>query len=174
MDIGHPQRTKMGITRGELNTRTGRQTANPGMMPLVHLPLDAYDARDVETHLQSEVYEGRRDRHMWTGSESEWFSCTPPELVRNIAYHYVKCYRDLYYLYNDDDGNRLHLIATFPPVDFYFVSTLGMRTSSEEFDRYIAAYNGVREALGLPAATEEELYTPPNQLLYGKPRTSRR
>ncbi|CAB3937268.1 hypothetical protein LMG6000_05292 [Achromobacter insolitus] len=166
MDIRHPARTKLGMTDGAINARTGRQTANPGMMPVVHLPLNSSDAYEVEQHLHKQV-NSPRERHMWTGKESEWFECTPPELVRDIKYPYTKCFRDLWRLYNDDDGIHLHTIAKFPPVDYDFTRKLASRTSNEEFERYIAAYNGVRQELGLRPATDEELYDHPNRRLYG-------
>ncbi len=157
MDVRHPCRTKLGFTLGREYARTGPQTANPGMMPVVHLPLPADEGYQIEQHLHGHVGY-RREPHCTTGSRSEWYACTPGQLVNSIKGHYVNCWEDGYLLFCDDVPNRLYTIATFPPVGHFFLTDLSWRTTEEEFNRYVAAYNDVRVELGLPAATDDELY----------------
>lgn len=158
LDLGANRRTKLGVTHVNINARTGRTTANPGILPVIHLPLDGLDATQVEQHLLWKV-DFPNELHRASGRRSEWFVCTPGELLNSIKADYVNCFANMHQLFNDDVLNRLYEIAVMPVVDQRLLCRLSERaSSSNEVERYIAAVNGVRREIGLAELTESQLY----------------
>jgi hypothetical protein len=158
IDIGHPARAKFGVTLGETYTRTGTQTANPGMMPVVHLPVPAAEAHNIERFLHTKI-SLPAEPHRSKGNPSEWYLCKPQELLASIVPYYVNCMQDLFHYYNDDVPNQLYKLAVFPTVGHGFFMALA-ECSGDDVDKFIDAYNGVRVCLGAPPATEDELFGP--------------
>lgn len=144
MDVDQGRRSKLGMTLKPLS-RTGTATANPGLLPIVHLPVPASEAKSIENYLHSRA-DGRIS-HMSTGNASEWFDLTPPELLERILQKYVNSVPGLYVYYCDGVPNRLHELAIFPEIGKQLADALSERPWST-VERYIAACNGVRALLG--------------------------
>jgi hypothetical protein len=152
MDIRHASRTKLGMTAGEQYSRTGRQTANPGMLPLVHIEVPADEVFAIERYLHRKSW-CQSEVHATTGSNSEWFSCPPQELANSIKHALTCCLGKGF----DEDGNYdFSAIAMFP--DQAQILNLACNLSGSELDHYFMALNNVRIEFGLPGLSYEAIF----------------
>lgn len=152
MDIRHSRRTKLGMTAGELYSRTGRQTANPGILPLVHIEVPADEALEIERYLHKKSW-CQPEVHATTGSNSEWLSCRPQELANSIKHALTCC---LGKGFNEDGNYDFKAIAVFP--DDARIHDLAWNLSASEIDRYFMALNEVRIEFGLPGLSYEAIF----------------
>lgn len=127
MDLRHHARTKLGMTSGDKYSRTGRQTANPGMVPLVHIAVPAGEVRQIEAYLHSRC-NLPSETHGTTGNDSEWYSCSPQQLANAIKHRLSGCLgkgttEDGGYDFSDfvefpDSGRLLDLAWTLRKIEF--------------------------------------------------------
>lgn len=152
MDIRHPERTKLGMTCGDQYSRTGRQTANPGMLPLVHIAVPAGEVRQIEGYLPARSgYE--IEVHATTGRPSEWVICTPKQLAHSIRDSLPRCIGGLW---NDDGELDFSAIVEFP--DRERILDVARNLQQSEMDRYFDALNDVRVAFGYSPLSYEALF----------------
>lgn len=152
MDIRHPERTKLGMTAGEQYSRTGRQTANPGMLPLAHIAVPASEAYAIEHYLPARSgYE--IEVHATTGRPSEWVICPPKQLAHSIRDNLPRCISGLW---NDDGELDFSAVVEFP--DRERILDVARNLERSVLERYFDALNDVRVAFGFPSLDYEAVF----------------